>query len=240
MVNKWFVQCTWEKINTATTNKEAAEELTNCIQMQMLLTSDYRVPQKINYDLAEAFCGFGVRELVAFPQWQLGSKEKFKQKFSLEGRQAGTEAAWLTLQLNIFFLFFFWVGVRRYLFRKLGAEKVAGLKQIKKKLSTCTDKRKLNAQQMGLFVPFPCVRWKRQKCSNPYNVHSGVSKEQHHGSCEGDGKREGAKVSLGRKMLKFQYLGSHCGKKKGEREKRPLRDLFLHGMFMWQDTHPHR
>lgn len=44
MVNKWFVQCTWEKINTATTNKEAAEELTNCIQMQMLLTSDYRVP----------------------------------------------------------------------------------------------------------------------------------------------------------------------------------------------------
>lgn len=44
MVNKWFAQCTWEKANTATTNKEAAEELTNCTQMQMLLTSGFRGP----------------------------------------------------------------------------------------------------------------------------------------------------------------------------------------------------
>lgn len=49
MVNKWFAQCTWEKANTATTNKEAAEELTNCTQMQMLLTSGFRGPQKINW-----------------------------------------------------------------------------------------------------------------------------------------------------------------------------------------------
>lgn len=41
-----------------------------------------------------------------------------------------------------FFLFFFWLRVRRHLFRKLGAEKVAGLEQIKKKLFTCTDKTK--------------------------------------------------------------------------------------------------
>lgn len=94
--------------------------------------------------------------------------------------------------------------------------------------------------KIGLFVPFPCVGWKRQKCSSPYNVQSGISKGQPCGRCEGDGKRGGAKVSLGRKMLKFQYLGSRCGEKKGEKEKRPLRDLFLHGMFMWKDAHTHR
>lgn len=42
-VNKQCAQCTWEKTTTATTYKEAAEELADCIWMQMLLASGFKI-----------------------------------------------------------------------------------------------------------------------------------------------------------------------------------------------------